>query len=280
MARYRVVKRLYWPEPDPRDVGRPPLFWEHEPRDVTYEPGEEVEIQDCEIPSIAHRLEAVGGEGRAVLERVRADNNRPVRRTFIGNAIVDDERNVDRDEEGRWVLYDAPKGARELTEWVDRTLDEISSVRRVMRMLQRGDEPSDKELAAALEVPNPPREVIDYTVRRLRGDLRKVGPQEGSTSLATPGAGRRRLLPPRTSTAAGWRRPGSWRHAHHCLPNGCRQTRNRVPKGSASSARCREARGTLGLGLNGGSKRWCPSPRAGHLRTQARNGVSPLPLVQ
>ena len=189
MAIYRVVKPLPWiegGEPGIDEDGR--RTWVGG-KEVVYEPGTEVEIQDSEVASIEHHLEALDDEGRAVLERVRADNNRPARRTFIGNANVDAEGNFEIDEEGRLKLDDAPKGVRELTEWVDRALDERSPVRRVNRMLQRDDEPSDEDLAAALEMlapavgmlaaalemPDRPQEVMDYAARRLRGDLRKVG---------------------------------------------------------------------------------------------------------
>ena len=201
MAIYRVVKPLPWVEggePGIDEDGR--RTWVGG-EDVVYQPGTEVEIQDCEISSIEHYIEAVDDEGRTVLERVRADNNRPAGQCFIGNAIVDDERerNFAIGKEGRLMLVDAPKGARQLTEWLDRALDEQSPIRRVNRMLQRGDEPSDEDLAAALEmlaVPlemlaaalemrDRPQEVMDYAVRRLRGELRKVGRKKGRR-LAIP----------------------------------------------------------------------------------------------
>lgn len=82
---YRVVNRLPWME-----GGRPtPGGWEGG-EVVFYEPGDTVFIDDLEVASHYHQLEAMDEAGRAILEEARAKAKEPARITFVADLDQND----------------------------------------------------------------------------------------------------------------------------------------------------------------------------------------------
>jgi len=146
--RYRVIKRLPW-----IDGGRlaPGFNWEGG-RYVVYEPGDTIEIDDREVASIYHKLEALDNAGSALLEAVRAKAEAPAQITFVAD------------------LH--PRAV----EWLTRALDEkqrkSGNMRKlVLGILARGEDPTDEDLAAALEeAPHEPlpQELSGYLAGVLR----------------------------------------------------------------------------------------------------------------
>lgn len=79
---YRVIKRLPWIE-----GGRPapgPQWWEGG-KDVVYEPGDTVYMEDQDLASTYNKLEALDDAGRAALEEARSKAEAPARRTAVAD---------------------------------------------------------------------------------------------------------------------------------------------------------------------------------------------------
>lgn len=71
--RYRVVERFPWIEGGaPIEIDTAPGWKWEGGKDVTYEPGDVVYIDDEDLPDIYHRLEAIDEAGRLVLEEICA----------------------------------------------------------------------------------------------------------------------------------------------------------------------------------------------------------------
>ena len=184
--RYRVLKELPWIE-----EGRPvPFGWEGG-RAVVYQPGDTVEINDRELDGVYRRIEAIDDGGRSVLEAARAKGNQPARRIAVAD------------------LH--PR----MVEWMSRTQDErLRNQGRLaelcLRMIDRGDDPSREDLAAALEAPDRRHRSCWPTwqgpyegsgaspVRRIHREPRSktstfrraTGPQYGSSRSISPATGR------------------------------------------------------------------------------------------
>lgn len=151
--RYRVVKQLPWIE-----GGRPAPGWQWEGgRSVVYEPGQSVELEDRDLGSIYHHLEPINDAGRDSLEASRAEREKPARRIAVAD------------------LH--PRAIEWLTRALEERLRRQGKFRELcLRMVARGDDPADEDLAAALEDPQPPpRELLDYVASLLRGQWRKPG---------------------------------------------------------------------------------------------------------
>jgi hypothetical protein len=156
--RYRVTQRLPW-----INGGRPgPNFSWVGGTAVVYEPGDVIVVDDRELPSIAHCLEATDDGGRAVLESVKAEMRAPAKITMVANLHPKDR------------------------DWLIRATDE--NLRRqgrirdlVVRMLTRGKEPTLDDLASAIqEAPDAPipMVLVDCVARVLRGLPRRPGPKK------------------------------------------------------------------------------------------------------
>jgi hypothetical protein len=151
---YRVVERFPWIE-----GGRPaPGFGWEGGRDVVYEPGSTIHVDDEDLASIYRHLEATDDAGSAALEKLRAKAEAPARRTAVADL---DPRAV---------------------EWIDRALDEkLRAQGRMselcMRIIARKGDPAHEDLAAALESSEapPPELLLQYVAKILRGEWRKPG---------------------------------------------------------------------------------------------------------
>jgi hypothetical protein len=116
---------------------------------IVYEPGSTITVEDSEVRAICHCLEGTDAEGRSVLERARAAVNAPARRTLMTDVPQKDMA---------WLIRAT-----------DESLRRQGQVRElVIRMLERGDQPSVSDLVSALKHKEPPtREIIDYVVQVL-----------------------------------------------------------------------------------------------------------------
>lgn len=167
MARrsYRVVKSFPW------IVGGRPLpgfGWEGG-QGVVYEPGDLFEVDDEELPTVYRRLEGIDDAGRTAIAVLRAKAEAPARITLVADLHP---RTID---------------------WLGRALDEklrlAGRMRELcIRMIARGDHPTDDDLAAAFEE-SPgepvPRELHDYCLALEAGQVRrKSGPKAARTTAA------------------------------------------------------------------------------------------------
>lgn len=163
--RYRVVKSFPWME---GGSPLPGLRWEGG-QAVVYEPGAIFEVDDEELPTVYHRLEGIDDAGRGAIAAVRAEAEAPARITPVAD------------------LH--PRAI----EWLGRALDEklrlAGGMRELcIRMIARGDHPTDDDLAAAFgESPGEPvpRELQDYCQALQAGEVRrKTGPKAARTTAA------------------------------------------------------------------------------------------------
>lgn len=79
--RYRVIQRMPWIE---GGQPAPEGGWEGGKR-VVYEPGDTIEVDDQELASLCHKLEAIDDAGRAALEEARAKAKVSVQRSFVAD---------------------------------------------------------------------------------------------------------------------------------------------------------------------------------------------------
>jgi hypothetical protein len=163
IRRYRVVKSLPWIE-----GGRPlPGFRWEGGRAVVYEPGQTMQVDDRELVGIYNHLEGLDAAGRAALDAVRTKAEAPAKRTAVAD------------------LH--PRTVQWLTRALDEKLRAKGHLRELcLRLLARGDDPTNDDLAAALEEsPDEPlpRELLEYLVAVLRGRVqRKSGPKAPARS--------------------------------------------------------------------------------------------------
>jgi hypothetical protein len=156
--RYRVSQRLPWIE-----GGRPgPHFTWIGGKPVVYEPGAVIAVDDREVPPYVHYLEAIDDAGRTVLEGVRAAMQAPAKRTLLTGLHPKDRA---------WLI-------RATAETLRRQ-GRIQAL--VVRMLERHEEPTLDDLAAAIqETPDAPipRMLVDCVAKVLRGQPRRPGPKD------------------------------------------------------------------------------------------------------
>src|SRR5918999_290140 len=87
--RYRVIKRMPWIEGGTPAPPGSRTLWEGG-KDVIYEPGDAVYVDDREVASIYHYLEAFDEAGRAILEEARAKAKTPAKITFVADFTPND----------------------------------------------------------------------------------------------------------------------------------------------------------------------------------------------
>jgi len=156
--RYRVTKRLPWIR-----GGRlgPHLDWIGG-REVVYEPGETIVLEDREVTAIFHYLEPTSDPSRVVLEGARTRTAAPAKRTMLVDIPTEDLS---------WMI----RGTDEQL----RRQGQIQTL--VVRTLTRGKEVSLSDLAAAIqETPGAPvpSVLLDYVAKVLRSQPRRPGPKE------------------------------------------------------------------------------------------------------
>lgn len=158
LNRYRVIKRLPWIE-----GGEPaPNFEWVGGRGVVYEPGDTIELDDSEVPSIAHHLEASDAAGQAVLDVARAQMEEPATVTKLSDL---DPRDL------AWLR----RATWENSDLVMR--DEGRYHDLVNAMLARGDRPSPADILAALQSDGAPsRAFLDY-VANVSDKPQRPGPK-------------------------------------------------------------------------------------------------------
>lgn len=151
--RYLVVKQFPWIE-----GGRLTPEWQWEGRrNVVYKPGQIVQMEERDLGSIYHCLEPINDAGRESLEAIRAEREKPARSIPVAD------------------LH--PRASERLTRALEEKLRAKGQFRELcLQVIARGEDPTDEELAAALEDPQPPpRELLAYVATLLRGRWRKPG---------------------------------------------------------------------------------------------------------
>ena len=152
---YRVAKPLPWIE----DCRLGPNFAVIGGRPVVYRPGDTVKMDDRDVPSIAHYLEAVDDGGRKVLEAIRARAAAPAKRTLVSDLD--------------------PKDLAWLIRATDEKLRHAGKIRELVdRMLARGDEPSRDDVVAVLRDAEPPSPALIEFVVKLLTLPQRPGPKE------------------------------------------------------------------------------------------------------
>lgn len=157
MARhsYRVTNLLPWIE----DCRLGPNFTVLSGRPVLYKPGETVNLDDREVPSIAHHLEAVDEGGRKVLEDVRARATGRAKRTLV--SALD------------------PKDRAWLIRATDEKFRRAGKIRELVdRLLARGAEPTLDDIVAALRDAEPPSPALIEFVVKLLTLPQRPGPKQ------------------------------------------------------------------------------------------------------
>ena len=155
---YRVTRQLPW-----MDGGRPgPNSTWIGGTAVVYEPGTTLVVDDREVAAVFQCLEATDDDGRAVLERAREALEAPA--------------------EMRMLTDFHPKDRAWLMRVTDEKLRQHGHIQDlVVRMLERREEPTLDDLAAAIqETPDAPipKVLLDCVARVLRGQPRRPGPKE------------------------------------------------------------------------------------------------------
>ncbi|HXG71361.1 MAG TPA: hypothetical protein VNJ04_12220 [Gemmatimonadaceae bacterium] len=147
--RYRVTKQLPWIEggelaPNFEWVGG---------QAVIYEPGATIGLDDAEVPSIFHCLEATNAAGQAVLDVARARMDGPATVTMLSDFDPKDQA---------WLL----RATREKTDLNRRAEGQYHEL--VNGILARGDRPSLEDVVAALRCGGTPsQEFLDYVANVL-----------------------------------------------------------------------------------------------------------------
>ena len=149
MARhhYRITKRLPWIH-----GGRlgPHLDWIGG-KEVVYEPGETIVLEDSEVTAIFHCLEPMSGPSRVVLEGARTRAAAPAKRTLLRDIPTTDRA---------WMIRATDEQLRRQGQ-----IQELA-----VRTLARGQEVSLADLATAIqEAPDAPIpfELVVYVAKGL-----------------------------------------------------------------------------------------------------------------
>lgn len=79
---YRVVKTLPWIEGG--KPAAPPVLWEGG-RDVIYEVGDTIDVEDHDLPDVYNHLEALDDAGRAALEELRIEAEAPAQMIAVAD---------------------------------------------------------------------------------------------------------------------------------------------------------------------------------------------------
>ena len=157
---YRVTQRLHWIE-----GGRPgPGFTWVGGKPVTYEPGTTIVVDDRDVRSTVHCLDAIDAAGRAILERARAELVAPASVTPLAT----------RQADGKMCLDNSPGSLHPTARaWLIRGTDEKLRqqgciLELVLKMLGRGDSPTRADLNAAARRAGepPPAALLDHIFRR------------------------------------------------------------------------------------------------------------------